>query len=522
MAKFIDKTIYLEYLECAKNAWLKFNRYDELREFFEKEELNKSFAYQDAIAVEKEARKLFSDGVLIEAGDKNKAAILTQQHIGLKTKTLFRPTFIHNEFLVVVDMLIYDDQKDCWDVYKISSKSRIDKEKQDREELINGLKFQAIILKTLGIKLGEIVIKYINKDYVRSNIIDIEQLFKILKVTSIVNAQENIVKQQVFEIGEELLNGYGAGLLCECIYKGRSRHCPTFAFSHSYVSAYSVHNLARIGVSKKKLAALVDAGIFKINEIPDDVCLTVEQKNQINVYKQQKPLIDYVGVKKELATLTYPLYFLDYETYTQAIPMFIGFNSYQYVTFQFSLHVLHSQESELVHYEYLHEFDFDPSLDIIKKLREIIGPVGSIVVWHKSFECSRNNELAKRHPIYQEFLKDLNNRVYDLEEIFIKQFYVHPDFKGYTSIKKVLPVLAPKLSYKDLEIQNGEIVPQRWFDMVYGGLTIEEKQKIAYDLKKYCELDTYAMYAIWLHLMNICNDYNIPNNKIRSDHITIE
>jgi len=523
MAKFIDKTTYLAYLECAKNTWLKFHKHDELRDFFEASESNKSYACQ-AIAVEQEARKLFPGGVLIEAADKNAATLLTQQHIELKTQTLFRSTFIHNAFLIVVDLLVYDDQTGCWNLYEISSKSGLDekKKKRPREQIVNGLTFQAIILKKLGIELGEIGIIYLNKDYVSDDVIDIEQLFNTISVTLDVGTQENIVRQQIFEISERFLNDGDPGLACKCIYKGRSKHCPTFACSHSYVPAYSVHDLASIGVSKKKLAALVDEGIFKINEIPDNVCLTTKQKNQMNVYRQQKPLIDYEGIKKELATLKYPLYFLDYETYAPAIPMFKGFRPHLPVTFQLSLHVLHSPESEPVHCDYLHEFDSDPSLVIIQKLQESIGLSGSIIVWYKSFESGRHNELAERHALHQDFLKGLNNRVYDLMEIFSKQLYVHPNFNGSTSIKKVLPVLVPELNYKDLKIQEGATASQKWFDMVYGGLTIEEKQKIAQDLKQYCKLDTYAMYAIWRHLINKCADSSFAAHEACSESMLIK
>jgi hypothetical protein len=39
--------------------------------------------------------------------------------------------------------------------------------------------------------------------------------------------------------------------------------------------------------------------------------------------------------------------------------------------------------------------------------------------------------------------------------VFAKQHYVHPDFRGSTSIKAVMPVLVPQLSYDDLEIKEG-------------------------------------------------------------------
>jgi hypothetical protein len=84
--------------------------------------------------------------------------------------------------------------------------------------------------------------------------------------------------------------------------------------------------------------------------------------------------------------------------------------------------------------------------------------------------------------------------------VFTKQHYVHPDFKGKTSIKKVLPVLTPEHQYKDLAINEGGQASEEWWRMVSGELTNKEQEEIADNLKVYCGLDTYAMYAIWKYL----------------------
>ena len=87
-------------------------------------------------------------------------------------------------------------------------------------------------------------------------------------------------------------------------------------------------------------------------------------------------------------------------------------------------------------------------------MQEDIGPAGSIVSWHKSFEETRNRELAERYPNKADFLNDLNDRMVDLEDVF-KSDYVDARFDGSTSIKKVLPVVCPHLDYKELVVQDG-------------------------------------------------------------------
>lgn len=61
---------------------------------------------------------------------------------------------------------------------------------------------------------------------------------------------------------------------------------------------------------------------------------------------------------------------------------------------------------------------------------------GTVFVWNKSFEETRNKEMARMYPEFADFLNDVNARMYDLEVPFKSGVYIHPDFKGKSSIKK--------------------------------------------------------------------------------------
>lgn len=79
---------------------------------------------------------------------------------------------------------------------------------------------------------------------------------------------------------------------------------------------------------------------------------------------------------------------------------------------------------------------------------------------------------------------------------FKKGYYVHKDFGGSASLKKVLPVLVPKLSYKSLNIQEGGNASESWRKMIEPGASAKERKQIYKDLLKYCGLDTMAMVEI--------------------------
>ena len=121
-----------------------------------------------------------------------------------------------------------------------------------------------------------------------------------------------------------------------------------------------------------------------------------------------------------------------------------------------------------------------------------------------------NKEIGERVPAYAKAMERINGQVLDLEKIFTEQHYVHPGFKGKTSIKNVLPVLCPELSYKELGIQEGATASNEWWRMIWPLTSAEEKRAIASALREYCKLDTYAMYAIWKTLREAGHDELTP------------
>jgi len=235
-----------------------------------------------------------------------------------------------------------------------------------------------------------------------------------------------------------------------------------------------------------------------VQAVPVDYPLSDKQSLQVQVAQSGEVLIDKEAIREQLDNLTYPLYFLDYETFNFAIPNYPGYKPYQQVPFQYSLHIVHEPAGELQHKEFLSFSKVDPAKELAEALSKDIAPDGgSIIVWNKGFECGRNKEMAERYPAYAGFLKDVNSRVYDLMEIFSKQLYVDPAFKGSASIKAVLPVLCPDLSYKELEVQNGGMAMAAWYQIMRGEKPDSETPRTRESLLKYCELDTLAMVEVW-------------------------
>ena len=500
----ISKSDYLLYRECKKNVWLKMHKPD----IYDKSELSEfeKSIIETGNDVEFLARKLFSvnadgsGGILIEGRGKD-AQKLTDKYISQKKKVLFQPVFVKEFsgqaglFLAAVDILEYDKKSESYNIYEVKATNEI-KEKRHFYDLA----FQTNLLRRCGVKISGIKILHLNPDYVRHGELDIKNMFLIEDVTGgveklIEEVSADMDAASVYLNSEQEPEGH-----CCCINKSRNNHCTTFGYSNPEVPEYSIHDIARIGSSKKKLQQLIDANIFHLKEIPEHIELSEIQRNQVDSYIFDKVLIEKELIAKELENITFPLYFLDYETCPSAVPRFDGYSPYQQIPFQYSLHKLESPEGKLEHYEFLHTKSDDPSRSLAESLYNNVGDKGTIIAWNKKFECKINKEIGIRLPEFKIFMDEVNHRIYDLMDVFSKQYYVHKHFKGSTSIKCILPVLVPKLTYKDLHIQEGGTASQSWDKIALGDISQAEKNQIAKDLLAYCELDTYAMYAIWREL----------------------
>jgi len=500
MKIIISKTTFVSFLECPENVWLQIHKPTEVG----KCELSdfELHILEQGNEVEAEARKLFPWGVQITATE-DAAVEETVSLMKAKTPTIFQATFLVDSFIVKNDMLTYDSANDRWDLCEVKGTNAIKENSGGGRDHIDDLAFQLSVLRRAGVNVGRCFLIHLNKEYIRSGDIDLDTLFKKEDVTEKIEAR-------LPEI-EEKMNGASGYLAeenrtikgCDCIYKARKKHCTSFQLSNPQVPEYSVHDMSR--VSKKKMDLFIERGIFDLNDIPEDFELTDNQKNQVLAHQRQKPMIDKEVIKKELEGLVFPLYFFDYEAFGPAIPAFNGYGPYKHIPFQFSLHTLRSPDSPPEHKEFLHDELSDPSEKVAELLKEyVIG--GTVIVWHKTFEKMVNGEIGIRLPQHAAFFEQFNGTIYDLEDIFHDQHYVHHGFKGRSSLKKVLPTLAPELQYSLLGIQEGGQAADAWWKMVSSDTSAKEKEQIAHDLKVYCGLDTYAMYAIWHHLQETIGD----------------
>ncbi|WP_435229368.1 DUF2779 domain-containing protein [Pseudopelagicola sp. nBUS_20] len=256
----------------------------------------------------------------------------------------------------------------------------------------------------------------------------------------------------------------------------------------------SIHLLPFINA--KQASALIKEGITSIDDVDDPTILSKSTRRYLTSRSQGSQIVDHDALDRFLGEITYPIYYLDYETSQSLLPQWEGTRPYQQVPFQYSLHVQREPDGDIEHHEYLHREESNPIPALLKNLRKDIGDVGSILVWYEPFEKTRNTEMAEAFPEHKAFLFNLNERVIDLMQPFSDQTITDPAFMGSSSIKKVLPALVPELAYDDLDIKEGASASRLWKEVTMINPEAQERLKVYANLVDYCTRDTWAMVAI--------------------------
>lgn len=402
---------------------------------------------------------------------------------------LWQQTYVSGEYQTRADGIIHDLVTDTYHIYEIKSST------SEKKDHLPDATFQSIVIGDT-LTIGSVHLVLLNDEYVRGDSLDIEQLFKMPDVTQDVSEMTPTVLAQMREALAVCKADTQEGVL-NCL---NPKCCPCLDLCHKDLPIYSIYNIPNL--TPKKRRELEEAKTTAIDDIDINFCFTPKQQKIVDVMQSKTPFLDKPTVRSLLHGLTYPLYFLDYETYDEAMPLYKGHKPYQKMVFQYSLHIVSGNSQDIQHEEYVATEAGDPAYDLVRHLRSRIGDSGSVIVWNKAFEGGRNKEIVEQFPEYKDFLLDINNRMFDLMEIVSKGYYLHPEFRGSWSIKNVLPVMVPELSYKDLTINKGDMAMIAWWEMV-NNIDQDKKKETADALLKYCGLDTLAMVKIWEKLCEL-------------------
>ena len=278
--------------------------------------------------------------------------------------------------------------------------------------------------------------------------------------------------------------------------------CAHFAYCTRELPSPNVFGLYRL--AKKKMIEYYRKGLISYEQLEEAGVITNKtQLRQIDYWLRDKGIhTEKEKLREFLDGLSYPLYFLDFETMAPAIPVYPGTRPFQQIPFQYSLHYIEEEGGELQHREFLGVSGKDPRRDIAEALCRDIPADACVTAFHKSTECGILRKLGEEFPDLADHLNVVADHVADLLVPFQSGWYYKKEIGGSFSIKSVLPAICPddpELDYHELEgVHNGTEAMTIFPQIQY--MTPEEQEQVRKNLLAYCRLDTLAMVKVWEEL----------------------
>ena len=491
----LSKSKYCRLWQCAKQLWLDANHPE-----LQAEDASREDRMTTGNEVGDLAMGLFGDytevTVLKEDGRPNISAMIekTKDCIDAGVENICEASFSYDGLYCAVDILRKQDGG--YAIYEVKSSTH--------EQEIYGvdIAYQKYVLEHCGVTVTGTYLVCINSDYVRGEELDITQLFKIVDMADWVELETPLIPSRLklaektlaskdeptCDIGEHCTNPY------DCAY---------WAYCSRRLPKPSVFDLYRL--SGKKKFEYYRKGMVSFSEMLAAPKLNDKQLRQIQFELTDcGNYIDKGGIQNFLNTLSYPIYFLDFETMQLVVPQYPGTKPYQQIPFQYSLHYIEEPGGELKHKEFLAESGTDPRRAIAESLCRDIPMHTCVTAYNRGFECGRLNELALQFPDLATHLLNIRSNIQDLLTPFQSGYYYNRAMGGSFSIKSVLPALFPddpSLDYHNLEgVHNGSeamtIFPK------IKDMPPEEQAVARKNLLAYCKLDTYAMVKVWEALVD--------------------
>ena len=474
MPKYLSKSRYMAGLTCSRKLWLQLWRPG----------LQAEPGGMTALIMEQGslfgelAHQLYANAVVIDIDRRNlaRAEADTLAAIEAGAETILQATFRTGQYRVLSDV-VQRQADGSWHLIEVKSSTRV------KLEHIPDLTFQRYVMEQGGFPVSRCSVLHADT---AGHAADLTSLFSEVDVSARVEAYLPSVEVDLVSLAPLLAKD---SVIPAMQFKKACLGCDFQAHCWAEISQPTIYE----SIDIRKIPALEARGVIYIDDIPADFNLAAPVRSMVDRMQQHRVDINPEPIQKMLGELRYPLYFLDFETVSTAVPLFEGSSPWQRYAFQYSLHVL-SADGELRHVDYLHEQRTDPGEAIARSLLEHIGETGSVIAYSKTMEKGVLHDLAKQFPHWADGLRDIASRIWDLEVVF-KKHYRHWQWGNKSSIKKVLPTLVPELSYKDLDVQEGGMASLEWLRMTATDDAGEQAFK-ANALKRYCELDTLAMVRL--------------------------
>jgi hypothetical protein len=473
----LSKSKIITHRQCPKRLWLQVNR-PELIQISAATQVR----FDEGNKVGDIARQNYPGGVFIETLNRTEAIALTKEAIE-KHQVIFEGAFFEGDVMIRADLLF--PEKEGYRLVEVKSSTGV------KSYHVDDVTVQSWVMEKAGCTPTSMALAYINNQFVYQGDGNYEGLFaeadlsgqvkpNMPQVQSWVDAAKKTLAspaEPTIAPGEQCTNPFTCDFIGYCSPPEEGVEYPVEILPYG-----------------KAVAAQLRADGFKdLRDVPADRFSNPKHLKVHAVTCSGEAILEPEATT-QIQALSYPRYYLDFETVGFAVPIWAGTRPYMQLPFQWSCHI-EQADGSMAHQEFLDLSGNDPRETFAKTLIEAVSIHGPVIVYNAGFEGARIKELATAFPHLASELLAIPERFFDLLPL-ARNHYYHPDMKGSWSIKDVLPTIAPELDYANLEVSDGAMAQEAYKEAIHSQTTPERKEAVRSAMLKYCEQDTIAMVKI--------------------------
>jgi hypothetical protein len=477
---WLTKSRFLSGLQCHKRLWFEVHRPLE-------ESVEAGIPILQGRAFDEVVQGL-QPGVLISRGRGMPSAIAETKRVLAKGSreagVLYQPAFRAGGLAVIADVLRRAGAQ--FDLIEVKATTEV------KDAHVPDAAFQALVLQRARIPVGRVFLGLVNNQFVLRRAGDYAGLLVEVNITEPVQGYLPAAAARALEFQEVMaadsMPRIDVGPHClsphECPFLSR-------CMAGQKTPEYPVDMLPRGG---QVVGELLAEGYRDLRDVPVERITHDLHRRVFDATLSGLAFFD-LAATAELRRLPYPLSFLDFETIGFSVPEVIGTRPFEQLPFQWSVHVENAPD-DVRHAEYLAIESFGDFEALARALIAVLPAQGPIFAYNSGFEERVLLRLAELVPGQAAALRALAERLVDLLPI-TRAAYYHRDMRGSWSIKKVIPTIAPELSYEQLdEVREGDGAQCAFLELRSATVKPERERELRAALLKYCRHDTWVMVIL--------------------------
>lgn len=418
----LSKSTYIKGEQCPKALYM-YKKHPYLRD---KLSIEQRARFKRGTDVGVLARTYFPGGVNMAPSSPSlfgKMFEKTMQNLNdPNVNVMYEAIFIHNDTLIMLDILVRDGDK--WRAIEVKSSLSLS------DTYYHDAALQHYVLKGCNVPISDMQLMYVNGDYVRNGDIDVKQLFVFKSVKDFAEQQLESIEKKVNELKAvvSLSNAprMDIGTQCftpyTCEFRG---HCWKKVPSDSFLHTTSYDD--------KELFSLYNSGIQDNRSFKRLINPLSLEMNQVDALEQDTFYINYKTFYDLVGKRTESIAFLNLLFYKPAVPILDGHKPYQEVVIAFS--ILSNQDDEVIEWNCLD--DYSKMEEGLRILTEELKRYEKVIY----FSAQNINSLMHRYSIIES--KEVSFKIINFRDVLKNSDFFNKKTKYDFSLKTIYEELFP-------------------------------------------------------------------------------